>query len=533
MAQSNSSDRISNFRSASGIVKAQQRHQQLACDRCRGQKLRCIRTPNLHASCERCQRAGATCVTDSSVRMGRPQRPEEERRETTDSSRKSQPRHSPSSPTLRRTSSQTASKSFTMNGNVWLGHDLDEATDSNLVGVQYQDSLDFELHHAALEDDQLHISPSEDCFDDIFDLVSPQVSRNLSDFGVYEFGTEETSGSLQPSPFMSIEPVTISSIAVERPNVQGIPEAKMKIGSSPIPQASVEKVSNLNLELYRQLSIISRMAKEYRNTELSLVESPEKNNILSAAIVFMIQGLQTFHELLLEILGSTNQNSCKATTTDTAMYNSLNNHPPLQHTFWPNTKPCSTSLLSLTDSRDTDLVESMSEPKNKQQKVPRSGTSSKSHIQDGPSQIPLLDMSTSLLVISCYINFIHLCRDVFAAIRGTLPAPGHQTTLLTLSGFQLSGVSIDQDSDLQIIVLTQVVVRLVDRIGLSLGHPYNSTAEAGKRDEAELCSKAILPQLLDLVLRQEGIGGQSSCKGGVEALKEEIRRLNEVVHKRV
>jgi hypothetical protein len=276
------------------------------------------------------------------------------------------------------------------------------------------------------------------------------------------------------------------------------------------------------------------MAKKYRNTEPSLVESRDKNSSLSGAIVFMIQGLQSFHELLLEILGSADQRSCKETTRHTAMYNYQNNHPPLQHTFWQNTKPCPTSLLSLIDTRDTDLVESISEPKNKQQKVPRSDTSSKfHHIQDGPSQITLLDMSTSLLIISYYIDLIHLCRYVFAAIRGALPAPGHQTILLTLSGVQISGVSIHQDSDLQIIVLTQVVVRLVDRIGLSLGHPYNSTAEAGKRDEAKLCSKAILPQLLDFVLRQEGIKGQPSCRGGIEALREEIRRLDELVYKPV
>ena len=179
-------------------------------------------------------------------------------------------------------------------------------------------------------------------------------------------------------------------------------------------------------------------------------------------------------------------------------------------------------------------METISEPKSKQQKVPRSNTSPKSHhIEDRPSQITFLDMPTSLLIISCYINLIHLCRDVFAAIRSALPGPCHQTTLFTLSGFQISGVPIHQDSDLQIIVLSQVVVRLVDRIGLSLGHPYNTTTEASKRDEAKLYSKTILPQLLDFVLRQEGVVRQPSCEVGIEALREEIRRLNEVVYKSV
>lgn len=404
---------------------------------------------------------------------------------------------------------------------------MEETIDSNLVGVQYQESLDFGLHNAALEDDQLHISPSEDCFDNISDFVSPQLPRNLSDFGMYESGTEETSSPLQPSPFIAIEPITIGNIIAEKSNGEGIPDP-------PMPQTLVEKVSNLNLELRRQLNIVSQMTNEYRNTEPSLVESPDKNNSLSCAICFMIRGLQIFHDSLLEIHGSANQDSGKETTSHTAMYNSQNNYPPLQHTFRQSTKPGPISLLSLTDTRYNDLVESVSEPKSKQRNVPQSDTSSKSHhIQDGPSQITLLDMSTSLLIISCYINLIHLCRDVFAVIRGTLPDSGHQTTLLTLSGFQISGVSIHQDSDLQIILLTQVVVRLVDKIGLSLGHPYKSTAEVGQRDEAKLCNNTILPQILDFVLKQEEIEGQPSFQGGTESLREEIRRLNEVVYKPV
>ena len=437
-------------------------------------------------------------------------------------------------PALHWTSSQTASKDSTANGNTWLGHDLNETVDSNLVGVQHQESLEFGLHHAPPEDDQLHMAPSEDSIDNPFDFVPSQVPQDLSDFGMYEFGDEETGGSLQPSSSTSMKSVSISPIAAQKPDIEGILEVAIQDDPPPMPQESVEKVSNLNLEVLRQLSIVRRMAKEYRYTEPSLVEPHDKNNSLSHVVAFMIQGLQTYHELLLESLGSANQNSCKDTTNYTSMYNSEKNPPLLQHTLWQTTKPCHTNLLCLTDTRNTDLMETTSEPKSKQQKVPWSDTSSKSHhIQDRPSQINFLDMSTSLLIISCYINLIHLCRDVFAAIRSALPGPCHQTTLLTQSGFQISGVPVHQDSDLQIIVLTQVVVRLVDRIGLSLGHPYNTTTEASKRDKAKLYSKAILPQLLDFVLRREGVVRQLSCEVGIEALREEIRRLNEVVYKPV
>lgn len=49
-------------------------HVRLACDRCRGQKLRCLRVGRSQndEACARCQRAGALCVTSSPRRLGRP-----------------------------------------------------------------------------------------------------------------------------------------------------------------------------------------------------------------------------------------------------------------------------------------------------------------------------------------------------------------------------------------------------------------------------------------------------------------------------
>ena len=437
-------------------------------------------------------------------------------------------------PALHRTSSRTASKDLTANGNTWLGHGIDETLDSDLMDVQHQESLDFGLHPAPSEDDQLVVSPSEDCFSNAFELVSPQVPRDLPDFSMYEFGNEGTGSSLQPPSSLSTDAVPISPIVAQKPYIEGIREVTIQDDPSLMPQESVEKVSNLNLEVHRQLSIVTRMAKDCRNIEPSLIEPPNKNNGLSYIVAFMIQGLQTYHELLLEILGSAKQKPRKDTTSHTAMFNPQDNHPPPQHTFWQTTKPSPTKLLSLTKRRETHFMETIPEPPIKQQKMPRSTTSSKSlSIQDRPSQITFLDMSTSLLIISCYINLIHLCRDVFAAIRSALPSSCHQTNLLTLSGFQISGVPIYQDSDLQIIVVTQAVIRLVDRIGLSLGHPYNTTTETNQKDEAKPYSKAILPQLLDFVLNQEGVVRQPSYEAGIEALREEIRRLNEVVYKPV
>lgn len=56
----------------SNITEEQPR--KFACDRCRGQKLRCLRDDVNQDSCKRCCRAKVVCVSSSPLRMGRPAR---------------------------------------------------------------------------------------------------------------------------------------------------------------------------------------------------------------------------------------------------------------------------------------------------------------------------------------------------------------------------------------------------------------------------------------------------------------------------
>ena len=56
----------------SNITEEQPRR--FACDRCRGQKLRCLRDDVNQDSCKRCCRAKVVCVSSSPLRMGRPAR---------------------------------------------------------------------------------------------------------------------------------------------------------------------------------------------------------------------------------------------------------------------------------------------------------------------------------------------------------------------------------------------------------------------------------------------------------------------------
>lgn len=119
----------------------------------------------------------------------------------------------------------------------------------------------------------------------------------------------------------------------------------------------------------------------------------------------------------------------------------------------------------------------------------------------------------------CHINLIRLCRNAFAGIRTTLSSRGRQQrALLVLSSCQIGGVSISQDSDLNLLILIQVVARLINKIGVLLGYPCSSgstaAGESGSGTDEE--NKAPLPQLLRFVLAQEGVAGQPSYREGME-----------------
>ncbi|KAF2268648.1 hypothetical protein CC78DRAFT_565157 [Lojkania enalia] len=79
---------------------SQQQGRRAACDRCRGQKLRCVYDDTTQSICQRCQRAGVTCYHSASLPMGRrPTRKRPNSSENHRAMRPQSPHHSlPNSP---------------------------------------------------------------------------------------------------------------------------------------------------------------------------------------------------------------------------------------------------------------------------------------------------------------------------------------------------------------------------------------------------------------------------------------------------
>ncbi|KAL9120566.1 MAG: hypothetical protein Q9187_002875 [Circinaria calcarea] len=154
-----------------------------------------------------------------------------------------------------------------------------------------------------------------------------------------------------------------------------------------------------------------------------------------------------------------------------------------------------------------------------------SAVSPSSPSKDRRARMHPLDLPTSLLVITCYINLVRLCRSVFSTIRRCLLTLDRQAVFATLSDLQISGISLQQDGNLQILVLIQVVICMLDRIGSSMGYPKGYSISGGQRDEEAFVNEVVTPKLMDLVMREEELNGQGTHGGGIKAFREEIRKL--------
>jgi hypothetical protein len=408
---------------------------------------------------------------------------------------------------------QTTSGVYSPTDDTWPGHDLnDDTLDPPLPGVtvQYLESFDFSLPaEARLEDDSLNI-PAEHYLDTCSSLDASLGHQSINSIVALPVTDAEA---------MAIDP-TATVINGDNCFIQ-------------MRQETMQELSDLNMQFYQQLSAIGPMASKHTNVHpgfrgsTAMPTPPDGSNTLSDAVVFMMHGLQTYHRLLVKILGSTTPTHVAAAS------GSRDKHL--------NSSTVTASLLGPAEGLDGEgpvrcrRSDAGGPPPHK--RIRSDGSSAEPNAamlhdsSDSSQNSTVVDLPTSLLLLSCHTNLMHLCRDALAAIRVALLATHRQITLLTISILHIDETAIPPDPELQVIVLTQAVIRLTDRIGRLLGYSDDCEGYSGsERGEAEPRSSAISPQLVHLVLRWEAGENGPADRGGMEALREEIRKLHEIVY---
>ncbi|KAI4650927.1 hypothetical protein J4E93_003284 [Alternaria ventricosa] len=284
-----------------------------------------------------------------------------------------------------------------MDSDAWLVHDLDDTPiDPALqsVTVQYLDPFDFALAgEATLEDDSMNL-PTEHFLLPMMDLSTGQSIPTL---------TED-----------------------ERPTIDSTEPLNGRGCFSLMRQETMQELSDLNMQLSRQLGAATSTGAGSTNIHsglgvTALATPPEENRTLCDTVIFMTQSLQTYHRLLVDIVGSNHS----------AIYDSHDN---------PKSSTVTSSWLSPIEGLDVD--------------------ESKSYMSDTTGRSPLKRRRTD------------------------------------------SSVDFAAGSD-------------------------------GDGCDSETRGSVIPRHLLELMLKSEGCGNGSADRAGTKALKEEIRRLHELVYKPV
>nr|KMM67667.1 hypothetical protein CPAG_04000 [Coccidioides posadasii RMSCC 3488] len=508
----------------------------LACERCRGQKLRCIRNRVNQLSCNRCERAGAVCITKPSMRMGRPGRSDSQRKENIANRKRRRSQVAPDQKLpdymntpgkISNTGSRCNSPAREDSTPVFQGlngprpgftshlpsTDVQEMSGAKFTPFPFMgegenngaeaESMSW-LNYNAVE---MNISPVVEKYD----FFRPSLGLNgESDIGpsMIHIGPQSP-----PSPNRASE-TGFQNIVSDFTHLDTGPAVEFgevnMLEAQDLYQESLERLARLNMDVSQQLKLETSSDTPPNEHNATLVSPSEP----ALPIAQVIRGLQEFQDLLQNFVNFQSARSIYELNSD-------NPRPNMRGTAMSEQTPSgsSHSLVALSispSSSDESLLPIMIN-------VSRSGESSTR--QTRRHQI---DIAASLSMLMCYINLIRLCRTVFSNICHCLVALNQKAISTALSDIRISGVSLQGDQNLQILVLVQVVVRMLDCIGNMLGR--TGLSSSGQKNEEKGLHPLILPRLMETVMSEEETNRQGARAGGIKALREDIRKLKRVLN---
>ncbi|KAI4283008.1 MAG: hypothetical protein L6R38_002492 [Xanthoria sp. 2 TBL-2021] len=518
--------------------------QRAACERCRGQKLRCTRTYDSRAACNRCERAGAQCIVNPVLRMGRPLRLEPS------SSQQKPPNEHPE-----RSGTSSAS-------NEWPPQ-----TSGSFDDV----CLPLSAPSAPSPPQPVH-SAQPLCMNSQNGLAHDLAQDDVDLFGMVSFFGEDTEGTfgaspptprsidlLKPSPESYMTCINLQHGAYTRPLDPTSPTGHQDQFENELPSAQstaptqnrsgmssstdmcgfpLEQLSRLNLEFHRQWSQTKVMA----NGTPRASSSQDLDSLLPISL--LIRGLHRFQDLLQECSAFASSNVSPARAQRGSNLTGWEAWSGLDDDVRPPKRPRASCSASSGTSRSFETPTSPSSLTTLTQSSPAISLSDASRPYGGPKSLGgtsdrkhvarPLDMPTGMLLITCYINLTRFCRSVFHNIRQCLLTLDQEIIFARLPDLAIGGVSLQQDGLLQILVLIQVVSGMLDTISTSLGYSKDYrilTGSLQQRDTSSIVSEiSTTPKLMESVMREDEMSKvQDASGGGIKALQEEIWELKKLI----
>lgn len=510
--------------------------QRSACDRCRGQKLRCTRDIDTQASCNRCERVGARCIVGLLPRMGRPAR--------LDTATQG-PRERPGGIDLPTASTEARAQASNQLNELGSPSAPESQHQQESMDHSYITTFDVPFPDMPFPDLEQHDA-------DVFGLISFSASdgefdSNASRPGLIDVDHSKISSVSNPSSSSSqsrasehpLDPGLTSGAQLPAPVAAPSAHHTVSTRSEPfdhvppnICQVPLDQLSRLNLELHRHLSQ-TKVAKdlESANACISIALCPQDLDSL-LPIGLMIKNLQNFQNLLdynstlgrntltsREIASAFDDDARAAKRLRIRQYSSIDQSRGFSSPVSPN------GSANWTQSSTTSAPDGS---------PPLSGLKRTLTRRDRKQILDTLDLPTRMLFLTCYINLTRFCRRVVSNIRQCLVSFDQEIIFARLSDLLISGVSLEQDGHLQIFVLIEVISRMLDVISAGLGYSkeYSTLASNPRQRDlgSTLSENATTPNLMELVMKEEErSGAQDLSGGGISALQEEIWELKKLL----
>ena len=540
-----------------------------ACERCRRQKLRCVRDDAGKDSdlefgkCNRCKAINADCHYGVAQRAGRRKTTHRTAISGEIATGSSNCCASVGAPSQARGLSQNQAETFdspdaTSASDIWRdGNPLDDFFDNNdlassfsaLPNEHFISSLDHADHNAnSFSNDALALTSlsgnaatalsqnetETDSLCQMLDLSSYDSSMERMDWSCL-FGKQ----SLQPQPFGATQSEDCSSAEQVLP--QDYEMLDVALSQEPLDLDSALQSSG-KVDFARAPSVKRHLKIDTSAAAIAVDKAPPSDEFHQNT-----WRLSQLEVILHSVLASCASSENKPEPLSSGMY--------LDDSSIADVLKCSTAFMDILASffRPTgSQIPSMSSPQlsdglctpsslsdwttlseNLPQWQKDLSTSTRKTLDNSePSRSA--DMPTAFKLLMCYLQITHLHSILYARIYRTLSEQvqndGKNSQLPPIfPGMQVGGVPLDDYGNFQVKYLLQILTHLLGEIEARLGLPTNLRISKESVQRRGILEASVSPQFVEMAVMEHRRKGATDGSNGYVNIKDSLRKIREIL----
>ncbi|XXG94031.1 hypothetical protein Hte_000282 [Hypoxylon texense] len=476
-----------------------------ACDRCRGQKLRCLRERSDQERCDRCLRADAECLTTPTLLMQ--SRLGEDLGSIT---RKRQRRHN--SPAKQRNPSVAYHSEVGYNlSSVGVGVSASPAVQPSSLPAptEFSQTWDSAVFDTELGDGLEGIQlPSMDYTSSVvdtstqkrpsFDPIDITYPEGLSLMHLSDIPSTSSGSGGTPSQ-RSADRVGRETMSVVLSDFIRTQNQNENQNQDALPsdiaftESFAHRLSITNIKLLTQLGRVE-LGSPRVNLDMLITRSDESDPSTTTPIDDILSGTREF----ISVLEDLSQTSRSSTTP------------------------------SIVGDTPYGLETSL---ENTRSSVSPSGSSAR---VASSGHTPALNVTTQLLILSCYVHILRLYVVLFAHIHQFLEeiANSDDPTLCAIPDLGFGNFPL-QSGNLQATMFIQIATNLFEKIESLLGLPQGLRVTVRDGKPEGLLSEEDFAEVVKAVLAKDELGQPEHGKGGVKSLRKNMKQAMQLLRESI